>query len=300
MSYLCGVNPNHHLWDLTEDIIKTPCQDAWWLLAGALIFIVIMNELLDIRGEQTMSSLQIAEITGKRHDAVLRDIRNLLEQGVDVHNFVETFYTDKSNRQSPCYQLTKTGCLILASGYSAVLREKIINRWIELEMKHAMKIPQTYAEALRLAADRVEENERLLLENNRLSDKIAEIAPKADYCDKILRSPDPIIVTQIAKDYGMSPQELNKRLKSLGVQYKVNGQWVLYAKYQGEGYTVSQTGLKQNSNGTWMQTAWTQQGRLFLYYTLKDAGVLPIIERGKGYELPPISKNKDKENSYWQ
>lgn len=59
-----------------------------------------MNELLDIRGEQTMSSLQIAEITGKRHDAVLRDIRNLLEQGVDVHNFVETFYTDKSNRQS--------------------------------------------------------------------------------------------------------------------------------------------------------------------------------------------------------
>ena len=37
---------------------------------GALIFIVITNELLDIRGEQTMSSLQIAEITGKRHDAV--------------------------------------------------------------------------------------------------------------------------------------------------------------------------------------------------------------------------------------
>ena len=121
MSYLCGVNPNHHLWDLTEDIIKTPRQDAWWLLAGALIFIVIMNELLDIRGEQTMSSLQIAEITSKRHDAVLRDIRNLLEQGVDVHNFVETFYTDKSNRQSPCYQLTKTGaCFRLLRGAKAM------------------------------------------------------------------------------------------------------------------------------------------------------------------------------------
>lgn len=41
--------------------------------------------------EQTMTSLQIAEITNKRHDAVLRDIRNLLEQGVQAHNFVELF-----------------------------------------------------------------------------------------------------------------------------------------------------------------------------------------------------------------
>lgn len=89
------------------------------------------NQLVAVA--QSMSSLQIAEITGKRHDAILRDIRSLLEQGVAAHNFVETSYTDKSNRQSPCYNLTKTGCLILASGYNAVLREKIINRWIELE-----------------------------------------------------------------------------------------------------------------------------------------------------------------------
>lgn len=84
---------------------------------------------------QTMSSLQIAEITGKRHDAVLRDVRNLLEQGVDAHNFVETSYTDKANRQSPCFLLTKKGCLILASGYDAKLRERIIDRWEELELE---------------------------------------------------------------------------------------------------------------------------------------------------------------------
>lgn len=82
---------------------------------------------------QSMSSLQIAEVTGKRHDAILRDIRNLLEQGCNAHNFVEVEYTDKKGENRPCYQLTKTGCLILASGYNAVLREKIINRWIELE-----------------------------------------------------------------------------------------------------------------------------------------------------------------------
>lgn len=84
-----------------------------------------------------MTSLEIAEVTGKRHDAVLRDIRNLLSQGVDAHNFVETSYIDKSNRQQKCFSLTKKGCLILASGYDALLREKIINRWEELETGEA-------------------------------------------------------------------------------------------------------------------------------------------------------------------
>ena len=91
-----------------------------------------MNELIR---KETMTSLEIADVTGKRHDAVLRDIRNLLSQGIDAHNFVETSYVDKSNRQQKCFSLTKKGCLILASGYDALLREKIINRWEELEIK---------------------------------------------------------------------------------------------------------------------------------------------------------------------
>lgn len=105
------------------------------------------NEL--IPNQKGMTSLQIAEVTGKRHDAILRDIRNLLKQGVAAHNFVETSYTDKSNRQSPCFNLTPKGCLILASGYDAVLRERIINRLEYLENeKKVIKTPQTYLEAL--------------------------------------------------------------------------------------------------------------------------------------------------------
>lgn len=80
-----------------------------------------------------MSSLEIANVTGKEHRNVVRDIDNLLSQGVDVLNFEQTSYTDKSNRQQRCYNLTKKGVLILASGYNPVLREKIINRWEELE-----------------------------------------------------------------------------------------------------------------------------------------------------------------------
>ena len=113
-----------------------------------------MNELITITQAQTMSSLQIAELTGKRHDAILRDIRNLLEQGVNAHNFVEVEYIDKKGESRPCYQLTKTGCLILASGYNAVLREKIINPWIELETEAAKQyqVQTSFREALLLAA----------------------------------------------------------------------------------------------------------------------------------------------------
>lgn len=84
--------------------------------------------------KETMSSLQIAEITGKQHQHVMRDIRALLEQGVDASNFGLSSYKNSQNKSQPCFILTKKGCLILASGYSALLREKIINRMEELEL----------------------------------------------------------------------------------------------------------------------------------------------------------------------
>ena len=63
------------------------------------------------------------------------------------------------------------------------------------------------------------------------------------------------------------------------IQYKSNGQWVLYAKYQGKGYVHSQTYQIPGSFQTVMHTLWTQKGREFLYYLLKDMGILPVVER---------------------
>lgn len=159
-------------------------------------------------------------------------------------------------------------------------------------------------ETLRRREERIKalesSNKRQEMQIVELSEKVEDMTPKADYCDKILQCRGALATTQVAKDYGMTPNELNKRLKALGVQYKVNKQWVLYAKYQGFGYTVSRTGQNRNGAGSWIDTMWTQKGRLFIYEQLKKVGVLPAMERGKGYELPPIPKNKDKEDSYWQ
>ncbi len=87
-----------------------------------------------------MSSKEIAKVTGKLHQHVMRDIRKLIEQGVQETNFGLSFIIRKlpngGTKKTPFYQLTKKGCLILASGYNAKLREAIINRWAELELRN--------------------------------------------------------------------------------------------------------------------------------------------------------------------
>ena len=246
--------------------------------------------------KETMTSLEIAEVTGKRHDSILRDIRNILSQGVDAHNFVETSYTDKSNRQQKCYTLTKKGCLILASGYDVILREKIINRWEELETKerNQYQVPKSFAEALMLAAkqqEQIEEQQRQLEANSKeiveLNGAIAEMEPKVTYVDMILASKETVTTTQIAQDYGQSAKAFNVLLRNFGVQHKVGGQWVLYAKHLPFGYVQSDTFPivhKNGTNGTVMHTKWTQKGRLFLYDELKRHNVMPLIEQNKKEE----------------
>lgn len=240
---------------------------------------------------ETMTSLEIAEVTGKQHQHVLRDIDALLVQGLDASNFGLTSYKDKSNREQRCYQLTKKGCLILASGYDALLREKIINRWEELETKEVsmIKVPTTFAEALRLAADqaeKLEEQERQLAASSKeiveLSGTIATMQPKVTYVDKILASKETVTTTQIAQDYGQSAKSFNILLRNFGIQHKVGGQWILYAKYLPSGYVQSDTisiEHKDGSSGSVMHTKWTQKGRLFLYEELKKHNVLPLIEK---------------------
>lgn len=112
---------------------------------------------------------------------------------------------------------------------------------------------------------------------------IHEMQPKADYTDMILQSKSVVNINQIAKDYGMTAQEMNKILHEIGVQYKQGGQWLLYKAYHSYGYTHSETFNITHRDGTpdvVMNTKWTQKGRLFLYEKLKEHGYLPMIERG--------------------
>ena len=233
---------------------------------------------------ETMTSLEIAEVTGRRHADVMRDIRNILDQGVNEFNFELVKYTDKKGEQRPMYVLTKKGCIILASGYDAVLREKIINRWEELELKErqqqepidedkailfALTTLQKRVEIKEKEIKQLQQQTQVLTAQNQLQEHALKIqAPKVEYHDKVLSSTSTYDTTQIAKELGMSAITLNKKLQDLKVQYKLSGQWILYAKYQNKGYTDTRTHQYTDSQGaskTSMLTVWTEQGRKFIH-----------------------------------
>ena len=99
-----------------------------------------------------------------------------------------------------------------------------------------------------------------------------------DYIDKILSENYPVTLDMIAADYDMTANELNEFMRTLGIQYKACGQWVLYSKYCSQGYTVT-TEVYDDGYQIGYQTLWTQKGRLFLYNLFKKADIYPIIER---------------------
>lgn len=252
-----------------------------------------MSELEIITRKKTISSLEIAEITGKQHAHVMRDIRKLLEQGVSESNFGLSSYKQQQpnggTKNVAMFNLTPKGCLILASGYDALLREKIIDRLEELERFNVPKVPQSFSEALLLAAKQqqmIESQQKELESKNgeitHLSSTITEMQPKISYVDMVLQCKEIVTTTQIAQDYGKSAKAFNVLLRNFGIQHKVGGQWILYSKYLPCGYVQSDTIDIVHANGTKgvvMHTKWTQKGRLFIYEELKKNNVLPLIEK---------------------
>lgn len=117
-----------------------------------------------------------------------------------------------------------------------------------------------------------------------LSGTISEMKPKVNYVDTILSCKETVTTTQIAQDYGQSAKAFNILLRNFGVQRKVGGQWILYAKYLPCGYVQSETVSithRDGSAGSVMHTKWTQKGRLFLYDELKKHDIIPTIEQRK-------------------
>lgn len=108
-----------------------------------------------------------------------------------------------------------------------------------------------------------------------LRQQIGELKPKADYVDEILKSPGTMTITQIAADYGLSAQKLNKLLHQARLQRRVGKQWVLYTEHMNKGYTKSHTIEIVRSDGrpdTQPQTRWTQKGRLKIHEIMTDFG----------------------------
>lgn len=176
-------------------------------------------------------------------------------------------------------------------GSSRKTEAKQFMRWVRHEVlpsirKHGAYLTNDKIEEILLSPDTLIKvatelkNERE--KNVLLTQQVSESRPKADYYDKIMQSKSLVTITQIAKDYGWSAKQMNDKLHSLGVQYKIGGQWVLYSKYQDKGYTFSTTvdiTKRDGSSDVKMNTKWAQKGRVFIYNLLKVDDILPTIEQ---------------------
>lgn len=180
----------------------------------------------------TMSSREISELCEKQHQHVKRDTESMLaELEIDVSNFGR-IYLDSMNRKQTEYFLPKDLTLTLVAGYSIKLRKRIIDRWLELEQQEQQPaIPQSYAEALRLAADLAEE--KLQLEN-----KVIELAPKAAAHDMLAVSDGDLCITDAAKALSVPPRKFTSYLIHIGWAYRrqSNGRLVGHASCEKRGF----------------------------------------------------------------
>ena len=151
--------------------------------------------------------------------------------------------------------------------YSLILSSKLpkakeFKHWVTSEVLPAIRKTGLYAtdellnnpdlaiKAFTALKEEREKRKALEQENKEQKSRLNKLEPIADYVKSILNCKGLINVTQIAKDYGLSAQNFNSILSGFNVQYKSNGQWVLYSRYQDKGYTQSRTTTTYNNNGT--------------------------------------------------
>lgn len=233
-----------------------------------------------INGEPYLVGSDVAKILGYSNPN--KAIRDHVDE---EDKLTERFVLSGQNREAIVINESGVYALVFSSKLPSAKKFK---HWVTSEVLPTLRktggytMPKTYLEALKAFTAEVEKNEMLSLENKIQTQQINELKPKADYTDKILKTTDLMTITQIAKDYGMSAKQFNAMLHDYKVQFKQNGQWLLYSKHQSKGYTSSETVEFDRPDGTVgvrLNTKWTQKGRLFLYGLLKKHDVVPTIER---------------------
>ena len=205
----------------------------------------------DNNKQQMMTSLEIAELTGKQHNHLMRDIRNMERawEKVTQSKFGLSTYKDSTGRTLPCYSLTKTECLYIATKFNDEARAKLVLRWEtlerqELERRQQLCLPSPQ-KILALADDIIGKGLRLLN---------AEAV-------------DTLTATQVAKTFNMSVFDFNAVLRDMGIQYRRNGRWNLSKDLDGRDFVRLRTHISYSLKGekkvkTYM--TWTLAGLRYL------------------------------------
>ena len=234
-------------------------------------------EILTIEGKEWFPAIKVAEILGYTNPRkAIRD--HTKERGVTIRSVIDSLGRNQDKKfidEGNLYRLITRSKLPQADEFEEWVFEDVLPSI----RKHGIYATDSVIEQtiqnpdyiITVLTEYKKEKEQNLL----LQQEIGELKPKADYVDEILKSSGTMTITQIAADYGLSAQKLNKLLHQARLQRRVGKQWVLYTEHMNKGYTKSHTIEIVRSDGrpdTQPQTRWTQKGRLKIHEIMTDFG----------------------------
>ena len=173
----------------------------------------IMSQIININKVQTMTSLEIAELTGKQHNYLMKAIRKMepawekVSQGKFAQSSRMVVQPNGGVREFPCYVLTKTECLYIATKFNDAARAKLVLRWQELELQEQQRLQQLCLP---------EPKKILALADEIIGDGLRLLNAPAE---------DTLTATQVAKTFNMTVWDFNCVLRDMGIQYRRYGRW---------------------------------------------------------------------------
>ena len=171
--------------------------------------IVLNTQIVGNDKQQMMTSLEIAELTGKQHKNVMQAIRNMEPAWEKVNGlkFQLVEYKDMKGELRPCYSLTKTECLYIATKFNDEARAKLVLRWEQLERQELARRQQLCLP---------EPKEILRLADHIIGETLSEMNADAE---------DTLTATQVAKTFNMTVFDFNAVLQDMGIQFRRFGRW---------------------------------------------------------------------------
>ena len=217
----------------------------------------VINKQNNVNNYQYMTSLEIAEVTGKQHKDVLKAIRNMEPAWVKTcgRKFALTSRTivqpNGGTRDVPCYTLSKTECLYIATKFNDEARARLVLRWEELELA---EVRRKMSEVRCLPGP----TEILRLADEIIGDGLRTLNADAE---------DTLTATQVAKTFNMTVFDFNAVLRDMGIQYRSHGRWNIAESLADRDLVRERTHVSYSLKGekkvrTYM--TWTLQGLRYL------------------------------------
>lgn len=214
-----------------------------------------MNDLILSNSDIKMTTLDLELIVSKRHADIMKDVRKEIDSLGELAEGVFSLgsYYDKNNQSRPCYNFGKKGAMQLAVKYDAITRYKVIERIEQLERGLVNSVPQSFSDALMLAANQAKQIELQ-------QEIIIEQTPKAEFYDMVAKSDEWMTLKQVSDvlnipEYGRN--NLCKRLRDEGYLTKYNHP---YQKYKNQGLFKSVQSISKPGGHISLSTVVSQKG----------------------------------------